>query len=114
MKDFCIVGSGIAGSTIASLLSKKYSIEIFDKARGPGGRCSNRRYKDNQSFDHGLQYIAPKSNAFTKFILDLKRKKIIKEWPGNHLDFNLAVFTQLLPVLHEHPLLIVGYLSICN
>ena len=88
MKDFCIIGSGIAGSTIASLLSKKYSIEVFDKARGPGGRSSNRRYKDNQSFDHGLQYIVPRSNAFTKFIRDLKRKKIIKAWPGNHLDFN--------------------------
>ena len=47
MKDFCIVGSGIAGSTIASLLAKKYTIEIFDKARGPGGRASNRRYKNN-------------------------------------------------------------------
>ena len=45
MKDFCIVGSGIAGSTIANLLTKKYSIQIFDKARGPGGRASNRRYK---------------------------------------------------------------------
>ena len=74
MKDFCIVGSGIAGSTIANLLSKKYSVDLFDKARGPGGRASNRRYKDNLSFDHGLQYLSPKSNEFKKFILDLKKK----------------------------------------
>jgi|TARA_B110000259_G_scaffold188354_1_gene246685 renalase len=87
MKDFCVVGSGIAGSTIANLLAKKYSVEIFDKARGPGGRASNRRYKDNLSFDHGLQYISPKSNLFRKFILELANKKIIKEWAGNHLDF---------------------------
>ena len=33
MKDFCIVGSGVAGSTIANLLAKKYSVEIFDKAK---------------------------------------------------------------------------------
>ena len=51
MKDFCIVGSGIAGSTIANLIHKKYSVEIFDKARGPGGRASNRRYKKKLSFD---------------------------------------------------------------
>ena len=87
MKDFCIVGSGIAGSTIANLLSKKYSVEIFDKARGPGGRASNRRYKDNLSFDHGLQYISPKSNEFKKFILDLKRNNVLKKWSGKHLDF---------------------------
>ena len=87
MKDFCIVGSGIAGSTIANLLSKEYSVEIFDKARGPGGRASNRRYKDNLSFDHGLQYISPKTYGFKKLILDLKQKKIVKEWPGYHLDF---------------------------
>ena len=79
MKDFCVIGSGIAGSTIANLLAKKYSVEIFDKARGPGGRASNRRYKDNLSFDHGLQYISPKSNNFKKFILDLKKKNIVKE-----------------------------------
>ena len=59
MKDFCIVGSGIAGSTIANLLAKKYSIEILDKARGLGGRASNRRYKYNLNFDHGLQYFSP-------------------------------------------------------
>ena len=78
MKDFCIVGSGIAGSTIANLLSKKYSVEIFDKARGPGGRASNRRYKNNLSFDHGLQYISPNSNSFKKFILALKKKILLK------------------------------------
>ena len=87
MKDFCIVGSGIAGSTVANLLSKKYSIEIFDKARGPGGRASNRRYKNNISFDHGLQYLSPKSDKFRKFILELKSKAILKEWSGQHLDF---------------------------
>ena len=87
MKDFCIVGSGIAGSTIANLLSKKYSVEIFDKARGPGGRASNRRYKKDLSFDHGLQYISPKSKGFAKFIQDLEKKKIVKKWLGNHLDF---------------------------
>ena len=87
MKDFCIVGSGIAGSTIANLLSKKYSVEIFDKARGPGGRASNRRYKKDLSFDHGLQYISPKSKEFLRFILDLEKKKLLKKWQGNHLDF---------------------------
>ena len=89
MKDFCVIGSGIAGSVIANLLSKKYSVEIFDKARGPGGRASNRRYKDNQSFDHGLQYISPKSSEFEKFILNLKKKQVVKEWLGNHIDFTL-------------------------
>jgi len=90
MKDFCIVGSGIAGSTIANLLAKNYSVEIFDKARGPGGRASNRRYEDKLSFDHGLQYLSPKSFPFKKFVLDLKKKNVLKEWSGQHLDFTFG------------------------
>ena len=87
MLDFCIIGSGIAGSTIANLLSKKYSVHVFDKARGPGGRSSNKRFKHNLSFDHGVQYISPKSKLFTKYINKLYRKKILKNWDDNHLDF---------------------------
>ena len=34
MKDFCIIGSGISGATIANTLSKKYSLDLYDKARG--------------------------------------------------------------------------------
>ena len=75
MIDFCVLGSGIAGSTIANLLSKKYSVHVFDKARGPGGRSANKRFKKNLSFDHGVQYISPKSKEFTKFIKKLYKKK---------------------------------------
>ena len=87
MIDFCILGSGIAGSTIANLLSKKYSVHVFDKARGPGGRSSNKRFKTDLSFDHGVQYIVPKSKIFKEFIQKLYKKKFLKTWDGNHLDF---------------------------
>ena len=87
MLDFCIIGSGISGSTIAHHLSKKYSVHILDKARGPGGRASNKRFKQNLSFDHGVQYISPKSKEFLKFIKTLCKKKEAKIWNGNHLDF---------------------------
>tara|TARA_B100000963_G_scaffold82321_1_gene70109 strand:- start:18 stop:980 length:963 start_codon:yes stop_codon:yes gene_type:complete len=87
MLDFCIIGSGVSGSTIANLLSKKYNVEIFDKARGVGGRASNKRFIKNQSFDHGAQYISPKSKEFKKFIQLLYKKKYLKVWSGKHLDF---------------------------
>ena len=87
MIDFCVLGSGVAGSTIANTLSKKYSVRVFDKARGLGGRSSNKRFKENLSFDHGVQYISPKSKEFTKLIQKLSKKKILNTWKGNHLDF---------------------------
>ena len=86
MRDFCIVGTGISGSTIANLLKKKYSIQVIDKARGLGGRSSNKRYKKLLSFDHGLQFISPKNKEFKKFILNLESKKVVKKWKGLHVD----------------------------
>ena len=75
MIDFCVLGSGIAGSTIANLLSKKYSVHVFDKARGAGGRSSNKKLKSNLSFDHGVQYISPKSKNLQKLFKNYLRKK---------------------------------------
>ena len=42
-------------------LSKKFSLDVYDKARGAGGRSSNKKLNKNESFDHGVQYISPKS-----------------------------------------------------
>jgi predicted NAD/FAD-dependent oxidoreductase len=85
MSNFCVIGSGISGATIANLLSKKYSIDLFDKARGPGGRASFKRLDKAKGFDHGTQYISPKTKAFKKFVEKLIKKKILKKWGGNHL-----------------------------
>ena len=87
MIDFCILGSGVSGSTVANLLSKKRSVHVFDKARGPGGRASNKRFKKNLSFDHGVQYISPKSKPFIQFTKKLVKNKVLKTWDENHLDF---------------------------
>ena len=85
MKDFCIIGSGISGATIASSLSKKYSLDLYDKARGAGGRSSNKKFNKNESFDHGVQYISPKNSQFKKFINTLIAKKVVKIWNGKHV-----------------------------
>jgi renalase len=88
MKDFCIIGSGISGATIANILSKKYSLDVYDKARGVGGRSSNKKFKNKESFDHGVQYISPKSAPFKRFINNLITKKIVKKWQGKHIFLN--------------------------
>jgi renalase len=88
MKDFCIIGSGISGSTIAHTLSKKYSLDVYDKARGAGGRSSNKKFHKDESFDHGVQYISPKSVPFKRFINNLITKKIVKTWQGKHIFLN--------------------------
>jgi len=88
MKDFCIIGSGISGATIANILRKKYSLDVYDKARGIGGRSSNKKLNKNESFDHGVQYISPKSTQFKKFINNLIKIKIVKQWLGKHIFLN--------------------------
>ena len=88
MIDFCVLGSGISGSTIANLLDKKYNVLLIDKARGIGGRASNKTYKSNISFDHGLQYFSSKEKKFNKLINQLHKNKILKIWEGPHLDLS--------------------------
>ena len=84
MTSYCVIGSGISGATIANLLSKKYSVDVYDKARGPGGRSNHKRLDKLRGFDHGTQYISPKSLAFKKFTKKLIDKKVLKVWGGEH------------------------------
>ena len=62
MSSFCIIGAGISGATIANLLSRKHAVDLYDKARGPGGRSSFKRLDKLRGFDHGTQYFSPKSH----------------------------------------------------
>ena len=91
MKSICVIGTGISGATISNLLSKKYKVDVYDKAKGIGGRSAFRRYLSNVGFDHGLQYISPKTKNFKKFLNNLIRKKIVKKWVGSHKFYNEKV-----------------------
>lgn len=88
MIDFYILGAGISGSIISNLLNKNYTVEVIDKAKGIGGRSSNKKINRRISFDHGLQYYSPKTFGFKKYLNYLINKKILKRWTGNHLDFS--------------------------
>ena len=87
MKDYCVIGSGISGATIANLLNKKYSVDLYDKGRGPGGRASFKRIKGQIGFDHGLQYFSPKTIEFKRFTRSLIKKRILKKGKGNPFFF---------------------------
>ena len=65
-----IMGTGLAGSTVASVLAQKADVTIFEAGRAPGGRSSTRRSREvSYVFDHGLQYISrPKSREFTEVL----------------------------------------------
>ena len=92
MLDYCVIGSGISGSTIANYLNKKnYSVKVFDKANGLGGRSSYKRFKGKIGFDHGLQYISPKTKEFKNFTKLLIKKRILKQWKGKHSFINKKV-----------------------
>ena len=91
MLDYCVIGSGISGSTIANYLSKRHTIKVFDKANGLGGRSSYKRFKGKIGFDHGLQYISPKTKEFKNFTKLLIKKRILKQWKGKHSFINNKV-----------------------
>ena len=84
MSSFCVIGSGISGATIANLLNKKHTVDLYDKARGLGGRSSFKRLDNLRGFDHGTQYFSPKTAEFKRFTKKLIEKKILKIWGGNH------------------------------
>ena len=88
MSDYCVIGSGISGATIANLLNKKFQVNLYDKGRGPGGRASFKRVKGQIGFDHGTQYFSPKTIEFKKFTKRLIKIKILKKWSGNHIFLN--------------------------
>jgi len=84
MKKLAIIGAGFSTSVLCHYLNEK-DVVIFEKARGPGGRSSTRKVDDIGVFDHGLQYISPKSSEFLEFVKEIKN---IKQWDGDFVEID--------------------------
>lgn len=83
--DYAVIGAGIAGLTAASELKRLgYSLAVFEKARGTGGRLSSKRvaYDNGQAmaFDLGCVSITGKSDAFIRQLQHWQQKGVIEPW----------------------------------
>lgn len=79
MKKIAIIGTGLAGLTLATQLRERAHITLFEKARGVGGRLSTR-YTPVYEFDHGAQYFTVKNKAFQAFTDKLLAARVIQRW----------------------------------
>ena len=62
-----VIGAGLAGLSCAKVLaSQGRAVAVFEKARGPSGRCATRESRSEQTgqYDHGAQYYTVRSPSF--------------------------------------------------
>lgn len=83
-KKIAIIGAGLAGSIIASRLSEKHDVTIYEKSRGTGGRMSSCRL-DNDCADLGAPCFYPSSNEFKRW---LEKQSVITSWTHKVCDFD--------------------------
>ena len=77
-----VVGAGISGLFAARTLADHgLEVRVFDKARGPGGRCSTRR-EGKFSFDHGAQYFTARDDRFRRHVDSWIEEGLVHSWQG--------------------------------
>ena len=79
MKNIAIIGAGFSAASLSYFIKK--DLDIYEKSRGAGGRCSTRRVENVGLFDHGLQYIKSPSSEFKKMLNEYR------VWKGNFKIF---------------------------
>ncbi len=94
-----IVGAGIAGLSAASELRKRgHHVVVFERARGPGGRCATRHVSGIEmpksaagatlAFDHGAQYFTVRDPRFQVVVDGWLRERVAGVWPGRLVSFD--------------------------
>ena len=102
MKKVAIIGSGLAGTTLASSLSSDAQISVFEKSRGVGGRMSNRRTHGFQ-FDHGAQYFTARSESFKTFLEPFLHAGIVKDWQADYATIQSGELSKIQKRTSTHP-----------
>ncbi|XP_021288810.1 uncharacterized protein LOC110419995 isoform X2 [Herrania umbratica] len=88
-----VVGSGISGAVCATTLARNgISVTLFDSARGPGGRMSQRREitEDGKEllFDHGAPYFTVTNPDVLSVVAEWESSGLVAEWKINLGSFD--------------------------
>nr|XP_016454210.1 PREDICTED: renalase-like [Nicotiana tabacum] len=90
-----VIGSGISGAVCASTLAKNgISVTLFESARGPGGRMSQRRENAEDGrelyFDHGAPYFTASNPDVLRLISEWQSRGVVAEWKEKFATFDFA------------------------
>lgn len=101
-----IVGAGISGASCAGTLSEAgWEVEVFDKARGAGGRLSSRRMEDGWT-SLGSPFISAKRDPFRSQLREWVRQGWLEAVRGNIMKGRATVsWTQAQLQNHYRPLI---------
>ncbi|MFK7872822.1 MAG: NAD(P)/FAD-dependent oxidoreductase [Oligoflexales bacterium] len=75
-----IIGAGVSGCFLSHLLHEKADVTLFEKSRGVGGRCSNRRDDSGDVFHHGAQFFTIRDQDIQNYIQPLVDAGTVKEF----------------------------------
>lgn len=80
LRNFAIVGSGVAGLTCAIRLTHMgLQVRVYEKARGPGGRLAAMRTEDG-AVDMGAQFFTIRNERFRHFLTQYAGPGTFQAW----------------------------------
>tara|TARA_B100000242_G_scaffold215077_1_gene156825 strand:- start:235 stop:1221 length:987 start_codon:yes stop_codon:yes gene_type:complete len=100
IKNIAVIGAGLAGTTIALKINKKFDVKVFEKSRGVGGRMSTRQ-ETPFFFDHGAQFFKIKTSDFKNFLSELFSQQIIQPWSFRLAYFDRQNLSKIKLIKHE-------------
>ncbi|KAL3736047.1 hypothetical protein ACJRO7_025058 [Eucalyptus globulus] len=98
-RKIAVLGSGISGAVCASAIAKNgISVTVFDAARGPGGRMSQRRETTGDGkellFDHGAPFFTMSNcSEALGLVREWESRGLIAEWKQKFGSFDCIAKT---------------------
>jgi len=88
-----IIGTGIAGLSAAEALhAAGYSVQLFDKSRGSGGRMASKR-SDAGALDLGAQYFTARDRRFAATVAQWQARGWVEPWTPNLYQYANGVLS---------------------
>lgn len=96
MTRIAIIGAGMAGVTVATLLKAKADIIIVEKSRGVSGRLAHRRAAPF-GFDHGAAYMTIRDRGFADMLAPYLSSGLLQHWPQHPVKLRSGERPEPLP-----------------
>lgn len=87
MPRVAVIGAGVSGLIAARALHDHgFTLTVFEKSRGCGGRTATRRVDSRIHFDHGAQYFTARDPHFARHVEAWIKQGVVAEWTGRIVE----------------------------